>query len=122
GSFLAATLDRSVRACVRSGVVQPERLVSSGVGRSAVPTFRRATIADGDGVRHVSSTDKPSRAFFAVDSDRASCRPDATKLRERPRSARVAAALWDLDQGLLAFAVTISVLAAAAAWMLQVAK
>jgi len=34
----------------------------------------------------------------------------------------VAAALWDLDQGLLAFAVTISVLAAAAAWMLQVAK
>jgi len=32
GSFLAATLDRSVRACARSGVVQPRGLVSPGLG------------------------------------------------------------------------------------------
>ena len=56
---------RSVRPCARSDVVQPQRPVSSGVGRSAVPTFRRTTIAHADGVRHVSSTDGPSRAFCA---------------------------------------------------------
>ena len=49
-AVLLATLDRSVRACARSDVVEPQRPVSSGVGRSAVPTFRGATIADGDGL------------------------------------------------------------------------
>jgi len=77
-------------ALAPSGVVQPQRPVSSGVGRSAVLTFRRATIADDAGARHASSTDEPSRTFFGVDSDRASFRPDAANLREWPRSAREA--------------------------------
>jgi len=58
--------------------------------RRAVPTFRRATIADGCGGCHVSSTDEPLRAFYAVDSDRTSCLPDVANFRERPRSGRVA--------------------------------
>lgn len=59
----AATRDKSVRIRARCGVVQPRGLLSSGVGRSAMPTFRRASIPATDGVRLVSPTNDPSSAL-----------------------------------------------------------
>ena len=54
-----------------------------------MPTFRRATIGDDDGVRHVSPSDELARALDAVDSDRASCRPDVANFMVRPSHSRV---------------------------------
>jgi len=82
----AAPGDRSVHIRARSGVVRP-RGVSTRVGRSAM-TSRRATIAAADGLRLVSPTGDPWRAWGAVDSDGAFCRPDTigtqSRLRARP--------------------------------------